>query len=88
MINEPGVAAAITTDALMANLLLHIKRSSSLPTPAPPLSLNPPGRGDHKSRSKPSGISNSTVGKGHQGSPSTPLSWRDGYDESTRCSDQ
>ncbi|MFS7930884.1 hypothetical protein Hanom_Chr04g00349521 [Helianthus anomalus] len=50
----PWVAAAITTDALVAYLLLHIKRSSSLPTPAPPLSLNPPGWGDHKSRTKPS----------------------------------
>ncbi|XP_021987698.1 uncharacterized protein LOC110884290 isoform X3 [Helianthus annuus] len=88
MINEPWVAAAITTDALVADLLLHIKRSSSLPTPAPPLSVNPPGWGDHKSRSKPSAICNSTVGKGQQRrSPSTPFSWSDGYDESSRCSD-
>ncbi|KAI3683968.1 hypothetical protein L1987_84485 [Smallanthus sonchifolius] len=89
MINERWVAAAITSDALVAELLLRLKRSSSFDS-TPPLNP-PPVWGDRKSRSKAS-----TVGKGQQQrSPSSPLSWSgggdpstsDGYDECVRPSD-
>ncbi|KAI7747235.1 hypothetical protein M8C21_002027 [Ambrosia artemisiifolia] len=76
--NEPWVAAAVTTDALVADLLLRLKRSSSSPPlHTPPSTPAPPGWGDRKSRSK-----------GHQQKgPTTLLSWNDGYDDSSRSSD-
>ncbi|KAK1411753.1 hypothetical protein QVD17_32460 [Tagetes erecta] len=50
IINEHWISA---TDALVAELLLHLKRSSSSSTPTPtPTPFYPPGWGDRKSRSR------------------------------------
>ncbi|KAI3696630.1 hypothetical protein L6452_29066 [Arctium lappa] len=98
MMNEHWVDAAISSDVLVAELLLRLKQSPSpnsshaLPPPTTTTTttalLNPIGWGDRKSRSKPSTISTVAVinefGKGQQQrSPSTPLSWSGGGGTST-----
>ncbi|KAL4560238.1 hypothetical protein LXL04_032388 [Taraxacum kok-saghyz] len=90
MMSEHWVAAAFTSDALVAELLLRLKQSASPPpttstttTTTTTTSLNPLGWGDRKSRSKPPSTATFAVtnafGKGQQQrSPSTPLSWSGG----------
>ncbi|CAH1442280.1 unnamed protein product [Lactuca virosa] len=97
MMNQRWVAAAFTSDALVAELLLRLKQSASSHVSPPPTtstttatttaSLNPVRWGDRKSRSKPPSTAAFSVtngfGKGQQRSPSTPLSWSNGGAPST-----
>lgn len=95
--------AALTNDALVAELLLRLKQSSSsdsLHAPPPPATatssmktlLPPPGWGHRKNRSKSTPSTTAVIAKGQRGSPTTHLSWSgastsDGYEESSRPSD-
>lgn len=103
MVKEKWVTAAMTNDAMVAELLIRMKQSSSLDSSATDVVLLPTVRWGHrKSRSRPSAIATTTAAtatglrKEHQsGSPTTPLYWSsgggastsDGYDESSRPSD-
>ncbi|KAL4579320.1 hypothetical protein LXL04_015461 [Taraxacum kok-saghyz] len=83
---ETWVTAAMTKDAMVAELLLRMKQSSSLDSSATDTALLPTVRWGHrKSRSKPSDIAiavttNAATASGLRkeqpsGSPTTPLYW-------------
>lgn len=90
MMKEDWVTAALTSDAMVAELLIRMKQPSSLdssyafpPPTTTATALLPPIRWGHrKSRSKPSAITTTNAaaasgfGKEQQsGSPTTPLYW-------------
>ncbi|KAI3691002.1 hypothetical protein L2E82_49216 [Cichorium intybus] len=90
---EKWVTAAMTNDAVVAELLIRMKQSSSLDSSATDTALLPTVRWGHrKSRSKPSAIATTTTNaatasglrKEHlSGSPTTPLYWSSGGGAST-----
>lgn len=69
MMNENLIS---TTDALIADLLLHLKRSSNSSSYSPP-PFYPPGWGDRKSRSKSQHRSSFSDGYDESTRPSSDL---------------
>ncbi|CAI9259860.1 unnamed protein product [Lactuca saligna] len=84
MMKEHWVTAAMTNDAMVAELLIRMRQSSSLDSSAINTPLLPTVRWGHrKSRSKPSAITTAVNASGLRkeqlsGSPTTPLYWSSG----------